>query len=27
LAYGDPRQQIYEAKYEKYLANKKLKGE
>jgi len=27
LAYADPRQQIYEAKYEKYLANKKLKGE
>lgn len=27
LAYADPRQQIYEAKYEKYLANKKLKRE
>ena len=27
LAYGDPRQQIYEAKYEKYLANKKAKRE
>ena len=27
MAYADPRQQIYEAKYEKYLANKKLKGE
>lgn len=27
LAYGDPRQQIYEAKYEKYLANKKAKKE
>jgi len=23
----DPRQQIYEAKFEKYLANKKVKGE
>ena len=25
VAYNDPRQQIYEAKYEKYLANKKRK--
>lgn len=25
LAYSDPRRQIYEAKYEKYLANKKAK--
>jgi len=25
LAYGDPRQQIYEAKYEKFLANKKAR--
>jgi hypothetical protein len=25
LAYTDPRQQIYEAKYEKYLANSRVK--
>jgi hypothetical protein len=27
LDYSDPRQQIYEAKFEKYLANRKAKKE